>query len=67
LEFQLGVDHYTFLWTDHLLSIKEIRALEYPKRVNHFADISQITRKNKLAMNLNHMKVHFPKVSVYNK
>ena len=22
LEFQLGVDHYTFLWTDQLLSIK---------------------------------------------
>lgn len=22
LEFQVGVDHYTFLWTDQLLSIK---------------------------------------------
>ncbi len=67
LEFQLGIDHFTFIWTDQLMSIKDIRALELPKRVNHFPDISQITRKNKLAMNLNNMKVHFPKVTIYNK
>ena len=36
LYFQMGSDFYTFLWTDHALTAKEIRELPSHVKVNHF-------------------------------
>lgn len=59
--YQLANDSYNFIWCDQALSIKDIRSQADHVRINHFAEITQITRKNKMASNLNSMRVLFPK------
>ena len=52
-------------WTDAALSTKEIRDIPQHIRVNHFAEITNLTRKNKMAIALNSMLRFFPKVIEY--
>jgi hypothetical protein len=62
LEFTITEDAYHLLWVDQALTAAQIKAESPSTKVNHFPEITQITRKNKLANNLNDMKIFFPKV-----
>lgn len=63
--FTLGSEFYTLYWTDFALGIKEIRDLPAYVRVNHFPEITGLTRKNKMAQALNSMARYFPRVKVF--
>jgi hypothetical protein len=52
------------MWTDQALSVMEIRSQPQGARVNHFPEIKQLTRKDKMARNLNALKAYFPKVKI---
>lgn len=62
MEFHVAEDMYNMIWTDQALSIKEIKTENQSTKINHFPEITQITRKNKMAINLNAMKTFFTKV-----
>lgn len=62
MDFQVDETTYNFLWTDRALTVKEIRFEHMTTRINHIPEITQITRKNKMAINLNALRNYFPKV-----
>jgi hypothetical protein len=62
LGFTITDDAYHLLWTDQALSAAQIKAESLSTKVNHFPEITQITRKNKMANHLNNMNFFFPKV-----
>lgn len=51
------------MWTDQALSLAEVRGQPQGARVNHFPEIRQLTRKDKMARNLNALRAYFPKVN----
>jgi hypothetical protein len=64
MEYPIAQESYNLLWTDHALTVKDIRAEQPTTRINHIPEITQITRKNKMAINLNALKNYFPKVDI---
>ena len=58
---QIANEGYALLWTDHCLGVKDIREEASTTRVNHVPEVTQNTRKNKLACNLNNMRTFYPR------
>jgi hypothetical protein len=62
-EYQFQESGWGLMWADHALSLAELRSQPQGARVNHFPEIRQLTRKDKMARNLNALRAYFPKVN----
>lgn len=62
-EYQFQESGWSLMWTDQALSLAEVRGQPQGARVNHFPEIRQLTRKDKMARNLNALRAYFPKVN----
>lgn len=55
------------MWNDHAITMEVLRALSNNQKINHFPGMHELSRKNRLAKNLNLMRKQYPQVLLYYK
>lgn len=55
---------WTLMWNDHAITPDMLRSLSRLQKINHFPGMSELSRKNRLAKNLNLMRKELPEVTL---
>lgn len=58
--WNINTQDWTLLWTDQSVSIDQVKSLTKNQRINHFPGMFELSRKNRLARNLNALRKQFP-------
>jgi tubulin polyglutamylase TTLL6/13 len=53
---------WTLMWNDHAITAEVLRSMHRNQKINHFPGMSELSRKNRLARNLNLMRKELPEV-----
>lgn len=61
--WNINTQDWTLLWTDQSVSIDQVKSLTKNQRINHFPGMFELSRKNRLARNLNALRKQFPEVN----
>ena len=60
LGWNIGTEEWILMWTDHAVTIDQVKSLSKNQRINHFPGMFELSRKNRLARNLNALRKLFP-------
>jgi hypothetical protein len=51
------------MWNDHAITTETLKSMNKLQKINHFPGMNELSRKNRLAKNLNMMRKEHPQVN----